>query len=347
MMPTHKIYGLIFIVIISFYTLYSCSSPNNYIAFQDNLPQEKPEILEFQISEILKPIDIAINDNYICILHEEKQQGEQIYVFDADNLEFKYKFARRGLGPEETIALDIVKTLKGDTIDLIDQSNRKKLTYLLTETKPQLIKESHISIPQVGPLQEVYWLSDSILIFNTVEGDIITYNDNENTIIDSINIYSLITGIDDNLRKQIGTFHYSLLNNEVIVGFRFFKRLLRIPLEDDYIFDFSQAKHFSGNEINADNFNDNYAFFSYLASNNNFVVAQYYGKTLKSLRPFPFNINGQDLNYDIIIFDSNLNLLHNYDTGMPILRVFLDDKRDRVFFWNTTEDFNSLNYIQL
>ena len=327
--------------------LCACTSSNKKIEFLPTLDYEEPEIFSFQISEVLKPIDMVINDHYVCILNEEKQNGEQIYVFDAENLDFKYKFAHRGLGPEETIALDIVKTMRGDTIDLIDQANYKKLTYILTDSSPKLIKESLISIPNVGPLQETYWISDSILIFNTRNGDIITYNDNTNTIIDTANLSSLISGVDDEIKKKIGSFHFTVQGKEVVVGFRFFKQIIKFPLDSSFSFDISNLKPFSTENINFENLFNNHTFFSFLASNDNLVVAQYYGKTLKSLQPFPVNFNGQDLNYDIIILDRNLKPLNNYKIQMPVLRVFLDKKRKRVYFWNADDDFERLNYIQL
>jgi hypothetical protein len=41
---------------------------------------------------MLKPLDMAIGDAYVCILHEEKSDGDQIYVYGAENMDFKYAF---------------------------------------------------------------------------------------------------------------------------------------------------------------------------------------------------------------------------------------------------------------
>lgn len=170
------------------------------------------EISGFMIDEVLKPIDMCMNDNYLCILSEEKGNGDQIFVFDADDLDFKYKFARRGTGPEETLALDMVKTFHGDTLDLIDQANYRKLSYLLTDEKPIFIGENHLTLPPMGPLQEVYRINDSILIFNNSWGDLITYNDNAGSIIDQVNLFTH-RGMDENEAKRFGSFHFAIQDN--------------------------------------------------------------------------------------------------------------------------------------
>lgn len=325
----------------------ACSSTNERIEFRDDLVKETPDISEFEITEILKPLYITFNDNYLCILHEEKQQGEQIFVFDAETLDFKYKFAKRGMGPEEIIALDMVNTSRGDTIDLINQANYKKHTYLLTENGPQFIKESTINIPPAGPLQETYWLNDSILVFNTSNMDLILYDDNANRAIESINISDFINCEDKDLLKQIGTYHFSVMNGNVIVGLRFFKTLLEIPITDKYTFDVTNIQPIDCSNIDVDNLYNNYNFFAFVASGDNNLVAQYYGKRLKCLQPFPRNIDGQDLYYNIMVFDQNLKLLHTFELDTPILRVFFDEKRGRIYFWNESEDFNKLKYIKL
>lgn len=97
-----------------------CRSTEDKKASKYNMIPKPFETNEFKITEILKPIDMCLNENYICLLHDEESGGEQIFVYDAENLNYLYKFAKRGPGPEETLALDFVKNQRGDSIDLID-----------------------------------------------------------------------------------------------------------------------------------------------------------------------------------------------------------------------------------
>lgn len=146
-------------------TFASCQSADDKTESKYELDPKDFIVMEVEIAEILKPIDMTLNENYLCLLHEEESEGEQIFVFNADNLNFLYKFAKRGPGPQETLALDFMKDLRGDSIDLIDQANYKKLTYVLTPDSARLVETKYLDLPHLGPLQESHWVNDSIMIF--------------------------------------------------------------------------------------------------------------------------------------------------------------------------------------
>ncbi|MCM1139678.1 MAG: hypothetical protein NC453_14005 [Muribaculum sp.] len=326
--------------------LYSCQTSDEQVEPTFDIVAEYPHIKEYNITEILKPIDMVLNNNYLCFLHDENSGKEQIFVFDANNLDFLYKFAKKGSGPEETLALDLVKSIRGDSIDLIDQSNYKKLTYVLTPDSAILAESKYLELPQMGPLQESYWLNDSVMIFNTNDGDLLTYDDKNNTIIDHVNISNLINGIPTDDVKKFGSFNFSTSGNDVFVGFRFFNNLFKIKLNDD--FNFIRNNDLSVSPINLDTRNifDNYGYYSFLNTKGNYVLAQYYGFKLQELQPFPKNLKGRNLKYNLILFDNNLKPLHNFKTNMNILRAFLDDNKKRIYFWDAFEDFEHLKYIE-
>lgn len=336
------------LIISSMGTLFiGCQQSHEKIEPKLSAPSREYEIKEFKISETLKPIDMALNDNYICILHEAEASDEQIFVFDAENLNFLYKFAKRGQGPEETLALDFMKNFRGDSIDLIDQANYKKLTYVLMRDSAKLVETKHLDLPNFGPLQESYWVNDSIMIFNTLDGHLLTYNDNDGQIVGSVNISDLVKGIPAENSKKIGDFSFSIINTDVIVGLRFFNELFKLRLTDDFNFKLEEALAVNANNINTDKIFDNYGYYSFIHADDKYILAQYYGCKLKAMQPFPLNIGSRNLKYDLLLLDSNLVPIGMYQPDFGILRAYIDAERKRIYFWDAFDDFDKLKYIEL
>jgi hypothetical protein len=323
----------------------SCGSSEQRVDNKLNVPTEESFIQSITIDQILKPLDMAIGDDYVCILHEEKSDGNQIYVYGAENMDFKYTFACKGSGPQETLALEMVKTLRGDTIDLVDNANYKRLTYLLTDEEPRFLGESTISVPSMGPLQELYWVNDSTLIFNSDMGDLITYNTRRDAIVDRINLSDNIDCQDGDFKRQIASFHFSVQNNNVIVGMRHFNEVYKISLNQSCQFNRDDIPQLSLDGMNQDKMMDNVVYYAYLNSGQKFTLAQFYGFKMKCMQPFPINLGERIFRYELILFDSQLRPIKQYSPSNDILRVFLDEKRQRIYFWDAFDDFTELKYI--
>lgn len=337
-------YSIIFIILLFHFG--SCTpSDKKESKYNDSVSSIIPEVQEFDINEIIKPIDIAIGDRYICILHDVDGNDDQIFVYNADNLKFKYKFAKKGTGPQETLALDMVKTFRGDTLDLIDQATYKRLTYILEESGPHYIDETYLAIPSVGPLQETYWINDSILIFNTLGNEIITYNTLSEKVISSVNLLTLITGIDDKTKKNNGSFHFSCNNNDIYVGLRNYNEIFKCSLDSTFTLDKRYIKPLKEIEDIENNFND-YQYYAFVSSDGKYVLAQYYGRKLKDMQLFPRNLNGPNLKYDLELFDKDLTPIARYKIDADIRRAFLDGKHNRIYYWDAFEDFDKLKYIK-
>lgn len=336
-----------FLVTLVDFLLLGCQVNDDRKESKYDLSGETPIIKTFAISEVLKPIDMVLSNNYLCLLHEEESDGEQIYVFDAENLKFLYKFAKRGNGPEETLALDLVKTISGDSIELIDQANYKKLTYILTPGGAEPVRTKYLDLPQLGPLQETYRINDSIMIFNTNNCDLLTYNEQSDTIVDQVNIADLIEDIPTENIKKLGSFNFSIAGKDIFVGLRFFDDIFKIELDDNFKFIRDDNISVSSLGIETEDILDNYGYYSFLNAGNNHVLAQYYGYKLKELQPFPKNLKGRNLKYDLILLDTGLTPLHKYQTNINILRAYLDENRNRIYFWDAMEDFDKLNYIEI
>ena len=324
----------------------ACPSSGDKIDSKFNIEPEVPEIQEMKVTEVLKPIDITFNNDYLCVLHEEKAKGDQIYVFDPENLHFLYSFAKRGSAPDETLALDFMKNLRGDSIDLIDQANYKKLTYRLTPDSAVLVESKYLELPPLGPTQEAYWVNDSIMIFNTLDGSLLTYDDRSNRIIDQLNLTDFISDLPEDANKSVASFNFSIDGKEIFVGMRAFNELLKLGLDDDYRFTKDNTLSLSAHQINVDKITDNYNYFAFISGGKDNVVAQYYGRKAKDLQPFPININGSNLKFDLIVLDDDLNPLHLYQTDSNILRAVMDEGRKRIYLLEAFEDFDALKYIE-
>ena len=324
----------------------ACQSSGDKVESKFDLQPEVPEIHEMKITEVLKPIDMTFNGNYICMLHEEKAKGDQIYVFDPVSLHFLYSFAKRGSAPDETLALDFMKNLRGDSIDLIDQSNYKKLTYRLTPDSAVLVESKYLELPPLGPTQDAYWVNDSIMIFNTLDGSLLTYDDRSNQIIDRLSLAEFISDLPKDANKSVASFNFSIDGKQIFVGMRAFNELLKLGLDDDYRFIKDSILSLSADQINVDKISDNYNYFAFISGGKDNVLAQYYGRKAKELQPFPININGSNLKYDLIVLDDNLTPLHLYQTDNNILRAIMDEKRKRIYLIEAFEDFDTLKYIE-
>lgn len=199
----------------------------------------------------------------------------------------------------------------------------------------------------MGPLQESYWVNDSIMIFNTLDGDLLTYNDKNNYIIDRVKISDIVEGIPTDRAKKLGDFNFSIVNNDVFVGFRFFNDIFKFKLADGFKFKRENKLPLSPENINENNIYDNYGYYSFIEAGDKYVLAQYYGHRLKLLQPFPVNMGGRNLKYDLILLDTDLNPICIYKPETDILRVFLDTNKERIYYWDAFEDFDKLKFIKI
>lgn len=322
----------------------SCEKAERKETIYGDIQPSVAEIESFEINQVLKPIDITIGDRYLCILNDERGFGEQIFVYDADNLEFKYKFARRGSGPHETLATDMVKNIVGDTLHLIDQAKYKMMTYHLKDNGAEFIKETSLMVPSTGPLQEVYMLNDSVFMFSTLNGEIMTYSMSGEEIIDSFDVSTLINGVEAGDRN-LTDFHYSPVGNNVYITFRKYDNIVNCILNNDYTIDASDCVIIDNTIHKESKMYDQYIYNTYIYAGRDYVLSQYYGYPLLYMQPAPRNLNGQNLEFDLILMDRNLKPLVRFQPKTDILRCFLDESRRRIYFLEIFEDFDKLKYI--
>ncbi|MDE7397444.1 MAG: hypothetical protein K2M98_06930 [Muribaculum sp.] len=299
------------------------------------------------IREILKPVDMNISEHYICFLHDEEADGAQIYVFGADCMDFKYAFANRGQGPEDMMAPEMVKNMRGDTIELIDQANYKHLSYLLTDSGVTLLNASYLELPNMGPLQEVFNVNDSIWIFSTVDRRLLTYNTVANKVVSEFSFTDYYPEYDTRELQNFLGFNFTYNEPKIFVGMHFHDEIIEGQLNDDYSITFDKLPDLNLSEINQNKLEDNSAYNAFLCTDSSHVISQYYGYTMHDMQPFPRNLKGQNLKYYIDVYDTELNPLTRINPGIDILRLFADKYRHRVYFWNAMDDFTKLKYITI
>ena len=298
------------------------------------LAAESPKIEELTVNEVLKPLDIITTDNYICILHEEKSSGNQIYVYDADTFGFKYDFAKRGQGPAETVALDVMKNARGDTLDLIDQANYRHLTYILNPNAADLLDDTFLELPNMGPLQETYWVNDSIIIFSTLGRELLTYNTKSQRIVDRFCVSEIMTDCSQDDLKDIGGFHFACRGEDIVIALRYWPRLILGKIGEDFSINIETPELLDTNALNNDKKADRTIYYTSVTMGDDRIVAQYYGFPQRLTQPFPVNLEGQNLKFKIEVYDKSLSPIIQYDPQSDFNRIFLDDNRHRIYYWD-------------
>ncbi|WP_302344757.1 hypothetical protein, partial [uncultured Duncaniella sp.] len=59
------------------------------------------------------------------------------------------------------------------------------------------------------------------------------------------------------------------------------------------------------------------------------------------------NLEGQNLKFKIEVYDKSLSPIIQYDPQSDFNRIFLDDNRHRIFYWDAFDDFEKLKQITL
>lgn len=306
---------------------------------------EMPNAISVGIDEILKPMDLVALDDYVAILHDERATGEQVYVYSADCYSYKYKFEKRGRGPLETLALDVIKNPIGNYIDLVDQSDYKWLRYELKEDSAEFVSASYLKIPNVGPLQESYWVNDSIIVFNTLDNSILTYNVLSKEILDTFSFSDYFPSIDEGIQRKFCGFGLANFGNKLVVCFRNVNYLTMGYLDENYHICFPNFK------VNVPHWNTssiykNIVYYAYVSMNEKTIVAQFYGYPLSEMQP-RVKLNRPNLKFNVEIYDDGLNPKCLYANNLDVQKYFFDGKRERILYWDAYEDFTQLMYWQL
>lgn len=156
----------------------------------------------------------------------------------------------------------------------------------------------------------------------------------------------MIEDMDKNDVNKFGKFSFSIQDKEVVIGLRSINELFKMRLDDGFKFIIPKDKSISAKDINLHDHYDNYGYYSFVNSGKEYILAQYYGYKIKNLQPLFLNLSGRNLKYDFLLLDADLNPIRKFRVDTDILRIFLDEKRNRIYYLEAFEDFNNLKYIE-
>ena len=328
---------LFFIIVIGLITLISCRNElsrteNQCRSFETTI---KAQFDSVKINEVIKPMDFFPTQHYLAVLHKAQVGEDQLYVYSLDSLKFLYSFATKGNGPTETIALDLFRNSgDNDNVDLFDQSSYKRLSYALTDTGAVFLESSHVDLPNLGALQETWWVNDSVIVLSTIDGELMTFNVNNDSIIDVFKISDLFGGITDETDvRNLCDFQYSLRDNRLVIGLLSVNQLLMGRISNNKI----ELVQPDGALLTVPE-SMNMMYYTFIAQTDSLILAQYYGKPKQYIPKQGSEL--PDFTQEIGCFDANLNPKYVILPEMQTPRFYVDPNHNRILCWDQTSDFN-------
>lgn len=287
-----------------------------------------------KINEVIKPVDFMSTKNYLAVLHDAESGEDQLYVYSLDSLRFLYSFAQKGTGPLETIALDVFRNAgNNDYIDLFDQSNYKRLRYSLTDSGAVMVQSCHLDLPNLGPLQETWWVNDSVIVFSTLDWEIFTFNANTDSVIDIFRMSDLFDGIADySDSRKLCDFQFSLCGDRLAIGLLYVKQLLTGRILNNKI----EVDLPNGELIRIPESLDR-EYYTFVSQSDSSIFAQYLGKPQQFIpKNSPFM---PDFTQEIGCFDKDLKPVCKIIPDIQTPRFYIDRKNNRILCWDQTSDF--------
>lgn len=272
--------------------------------------------------------DILYLENYYLIHNDIKQEGNQLSVYDKRTNKFLYSFAAKGHGENETIAMDMIQTYHGDTLEIIDQAKYKIIKYVIGRKQANMLNKKFLSFANSGPLQEVYRLNDSILIFSTLDARLITYNDSKNKIVSECNFCDSL-GIPRELNEQV-KFHFSCFNNQLCIGFRHINSIL-IGNVDNGIIKIPELKNLEEQARVAD---VEMIYYVYVDISENFVLGQYMGYKPGFIEKVAGNYSSYSPKFELEVYTKDLKAYQHIQTTTDVLRCKLSKDSNEIYSWN-------------
>lgn len=274
-------------------------------------------------------------DDYYIVQNEVEAHQKQLAVYDKVSLEYLYSFVAKGHGNEEIIALDMLQTPKGDTLEVIDQAKYKIFKYRIGKEKAELLGVSFLKMQAIGPLQEIYRKNDSVIVFNALDGTLRSYDmrrDKQIFIYDVCD--SLGIGPD---QKDHADFHFVLHGNKLCLGFRRINALVSGKIDDQGVIEIPGI-----NEVRKEmEESDERFYYLFVDMNDDYILAQYMGYNpgfVSKVAPFKrFNPK-----FDVEIYASDLAPCKHIVTGSNILRCKLAREGRSFYSWDVMSDKSNL-----
>ena len=274
-------------------------------------------------------VDIVELKDFYIVQNDAEMQNDQLYVYNRSDNKFLYSFAKRGHGHDETVAADMIQNAKGDTIELIDQARYKIFRYHVTPEKAVFLNSKIIKHENVGPLQEVCRINDSIIIFNTLDGRICTYNDSALKVICEYDVCKEM-GLERKDR-ELYDFHFAYNNWKLCIGFRHINALVVGDVSPD-----GQIKlNGLGNILKkTKDIDKEVIYYTYVSMNNRNIMGQFMGYAPGFVKKIASNYKMYSPKFELEIYSQNLVPIRHFVLKSDVLRCKLSTKDNMVLSWN-------------
>ena len=327
-----------FLAIVALSLLVACAEKQDRVVneqFSETLPLSA---VEYPVEEILKPIDMVVLDDYLVIQNEFLSDADCFFVYSRDSLRFLYSFGRRGQGPDDFMAPALVQNPIGNTLAVFDQSTFKLAECRLDKEAASREREWKVPAGDRMPLQEIYYCSDSVLIYNTLE----TCNLHTGQVVDKVAIRSNLAELmGDNFNKSLDGFHFACEGGRLMVAFHYINRVLWGGVDGAGRIDMPETDLHLDGPLNA-SLDDNLLYYMYVAMAPDLCIAQYAGYSFLSMQPFPVNMGKRRFDMLLEAYTPDGQPLALLDLQHDLLRCKIDSRHKRILMWNILEDFDRL-----
>jgi sulfur relay (sulfurtransferase) DsrF/TusC family protein len=251
-----------------------------------------------------------------------------------------------GNGRDEFVAPLITRGEDARYFYVFDQAKRKLVGYSLSDSGAQLVTEKLIQEDSRNPFQELFFISDSVFLFLSVNNEVISYNINKDMMIDTLafnsDIKDKVYG-DEEYNKSLDSFHFSNIGDKIVTGHHYINKITTNTCNADGLF---ENKNISLSAYTRDyidsNLGNNMYYYLFVEATPNFIFAEYYGYPSLQLQPFPVNMGRRHLDFILEVYDWNLDKKAILEFDSEILRCTIDEKRKKIYTWNYLKDFDYL-----
>lgn len=299
------------------------------------------------INEIFNPVGMTVLDDYYVFQNEYGNSGDEdfFYVYNAENMSFCYSFGNFGNGRNEFLSPRIVLNNNKNDILIADSRSMKLYKYNIKNKGEEFVEEKKINGLRF-PIQEVSLVNDSILLFFVMTNEnvfLYSYNYNNEQIVDTL---FCKTGFEEKLGEDFlpshNEYRYSNYKNKYAIVFHYIDELIIGEVDDEGFFKNKNCKLEKKDFVPDKAIYENILYYPHAASSENFIFVQYYGYLFRQLTPFPFNLGKRHFDFLIEVYDWNKNPITVLSLDEEILRIYVDNKRNKLYAWNPLKDFDNL-----
>lgn len=297
-----------------------------------------------KIDQVIKPVNMAIHGDFLIIQNDRIPDSHCFYVYSLESLDFLYSFGSFGESEDEYLAPRISRSVGNEHFAIFDQRTRNINLYNITNESAELVERKNMNEPTKFPLQELSFVNDSVLLYLSVDNKVVSYNLNQESIVDTI---QFDTGIESYLggeySQSMDFFHFANYGNRIVTGHNFINRITANQSDDRGLF---QTNVVSMTKERPNNFNsslyDNMYHYIYVYASADNVFAQYSGYKFKTLQPFPMNMGKRHFDFLMEVYDWDLKPKALLEFDNNIMTCIIDEERKRIITWDPLEDLNYL-----